>query len=130
MIVDSSALAAVILNEDDAPELARQMLAADRLRMSAASYLETSMVIDGRGIPRLSELVDVLIGQLGIVTVPFTPEQAVLARQAFAQHGRGSGHPAKLNFGDCISYALAKEANETLLYKGDDFGKTTVRRED
>lgn len=61
--------------------------------------------------------------------MPFTPEQAVLARQAFAKYGHGSGHPAKLNFGDCISYALATEANETLLYKGDDFGQTDVRRE-
>jgi ribonuclease VapC len=94
--------------------------------MSAASYLEASIVADRSDDPRASREFDRLIRELGIDIVPVTAEQAIIAREAYRDFGKGSGHPAGLNFGDCFAYALAKDRNETLLYKGDDFTQTDV----
>lgn len=94
--------------------------------MSVASYLEAAILIDRSGDPIASRRFDSLIEVAGIVLEPVSIGQAFLARQAFRDFGRGSGHPAKLNFGDCFSYALAKEKGEPLLFKGKDFSNTDV----
>lgn len=127
MIVDTSALVATILAEADADQYMTAMLRAETVRMSAVTYVETGIVVDARRRDDLSREVDRLIEDIPIAVVPFTPRQATFARLAYRDYGRGSGHPAKLNFGDCMSYALAIDTGEDLLFKGDDFTHTDVR---
>jgi ribonuclease VapC len=126
MIVDSSALIAVIREEPDAIVYARALAASVVRRISAATYVESGVVADRDRDPVQMRLLDILIDRNQIAVEPFTAEQAVVARQAYRDFGRGSGHPAKLNFGDCMSYALAKVLDEPLLFKGNDFGHTDV----
>lgn len=126
MIVDSSALVAIATDEPECDRFMRRILAADRAAMSAASYVETSIVLDGRRDPVLSRQFDELIERLDIHIEPVTTTQAVIARRAYRDFGRGSGHPAGLNFGDALSYALAKERREPLLFKGNDFIHTDI----
>ena len=126
MIVDSSALVAVIRQESDAAAIHRALGAARRVRMSAANYLEASVVIDGARDPVARREVDGYLERMDIEVVPLTPDQARVAREAYRDFGRGSGHRAELNFGDCMAYALAKDTGEPLLYKGDDFVHTDV----
>jgi ribonuclease VapC len=126
MIVDSSALIAILRGEADAEDHARAIELARVRRLSAAAYLEVSIVIDGSRDPVASRRVDELIAAAGIAIEPVTERQARIARDAYRDFGRGSGHPARLNFGDCLAYALAKETGEPLLFKGDDFGHTDV----
>lgn len=127
MIIDSSAVVAVVRDEPDAAVLTEAMLRAGRVRMSAATYLETSIVIDSRRDPVAARVVDTILSRFGVEVEAFTAEQAEIARAAYRDFGRGSGHPAQLNFGDCFAYALAKSTGERLLYKGDDFGHTDIR---
>jgi ribonuclease VapC len=127
MIVDSSALVSAIKREPDWIELSRAMNSAKNLSMSAASYLETSIVIDCLRDPAQSARLDDLIEEMGMVIEPVSVEQARIARQAYRDYGKGSGHPANLNFGDCFSYALARDKREPILYKGDDFNYTDLR---
>lgn len=127
MIVDTSAIVAVIKSEPGSRELWDILDAAGPARMSAASYLETAIVFDSHRSPGLSAQLDDLILDSNIVIEPVTVEQAKIARQAYRDYGRGSGHPANLNFGDCFSYALAREKREPMLYKGDDFIHTDIR---
>ncbi len=127
MIVDSSALIAILRDEEDAPHFARAL--ADRAvprRLSAANYVETAAVIDGSRDPIASRRLDELISKAGLVIESVTPEQARIARQAYRDYGKGTPHPAQLNFGDCFAYALAVAVGEPLLFKGGDFGKTDV----
>lgn len=126
MIVDSSALIAIIRDEADADRYADALGAVRDPRISAATYLEASVVADGTRDPVATRVFDSLISRSGFVIEPFTAEQATIARAAYRDFGRGSGHPAKLNFGDCFSYALAITTGRPLLYKGDDFGHTDV----
>ena len=95
--------------------------------MSAVSFLEAAVVIDARRDAVASRQLDAFIDALGITLAPVTARQARLARQAYRDFGKGSGHPARLNFGDCFAYALAIDTDEPLLFKGDDFGHTDVR---
>lgn len=125
MIVDSSAIAAALFDEADAPGLIAAMRHGPCL-MSAATYVEISMVIDGKNDPALSAGLDRFVETMGVTVVPFTPRQARLAREAFRRYGRGSGHPARLDLGDCMSYAASTDLGEPLLYKGDDFPHTDV----
>ena len=97
-------------------------------KMSAATYLECGIVVDGSKKAKASANLDALIRRLNIEIAPLTESQAKLARQAYRDFGKGSGHPAKLNFGDCFAYALAMERGEPLLYKGDDFAHAGLRR--
>ena len=127
MIVDSSAMVAVIKREPDWLVLSDCMDAAGSLRMSAASYLETAIVLDSRRDSIMSAKLDDVIEEAEIVIEPVTVEQARIARQAYRDYGRGSGHPANLNFGDCFSYALARDKREPMLWKGDDFGHAGIR---
>ncbi|HWE83451.1 MAG TPA: type II toxin-antitoxin system VapC family toxin [Terracidiphilus sp.] len=127
MIVDSSALVAMLTNEEDGEALSVVMDGPEVVRMSAASYLETSIVIDAHRDAVLSSRLDDMILDSEIVIEPVTPEQARIARQAYRDYGRGSGHRANLNFGDCFSYALARVKREPILFKGEDFGHTDLR---
>jgi ribonuclease VapC len=102
------------------------MEAADIRRISAATFLETAVVIDASRDPISSGRFDELIEAAAIEIEPVTAEQARVGREAYRDFGRGSGHPAQLNFGGCFSYALARTAGEPLLYKGQDFGHTGI----
>jgi len=128
MIVETSALVAILRAEPDAEAFAHAIEAAPVRRMSAASYVEVGAVIDGARDPVASRRVDELIEAAGIVIEPLTASQARLARQAYRDFGKGSGHPATLNFGDCLSYALAAETGEALLFKGEDLAHTGITR--
>jgi ribonuclease VapC len=128
VIVDSSALVAIIKVEPEALAFAECMGAADKISMSAAAYLETGIVVDGERDPILSAQMDELIAELEIEIAPVTASQAKIARQAYRDFGKGSGHPARLNFGDCFAYALAAESGEPLLFKGNDFAEAGLTR--
>lgn len=126
MIVDSSAIVAILLAEPERQVLLEAIQQAPEVAMTAASYLEVGMVVDGRGNPVLSRQYDALVEALGIEVVDTTAEQARVARAAHRDFGRGSGHPARLNFGDCLSYAAAVQDGVPLLFTGDDFIHTDV----
>jgi ribonuclease VapC len=116
-----------ILHEEPGHEVFLHLLEqAVEIKISAASYLETGLVIDSERDPMLSHLLDEMLAEMQITIEPVTVEQARIARQAYRDYGRGSGHAAGLNFGDCFSYALAKVTREPLLFKGDDFSKTEL----
>jgi ribonuclease VapC len=102
------------------------MQRADVTRMSAANWLEAAMVIDAAKNPIASRRLDELVAEVNILIEPFTESQAGIARAAFRDFGKGSGHPARLNLGDCFAYALAKVYREPLLFKDTDFGKTDI----
>jgi ribonuclease VapC len=127
MIADTSAIIAILTEEDDAAIYARAIAAAGARRLCAASYLECGIVLDSQRDPVISRALDELVREAEFVIEPVTERQARLARQAYADFGKGSGHPAGLNFGDCLAYALALDLREPLLWKGDDFGHTGVR---
>jgi ribonuclease VapC len=126
MIVDTSALIVILRDEPEARAFAMAIADTDRRRMSAANYLEAAIVIDGSRDPIASRRFDDLLREAGIAIDPVTEEQAKVAREAYRDFGRGSGHAAKLNFGDCFAYALAKTSGEPLLFKGDDFIHTGI----
>jgi len=127
MIVDSSVVVSVILGELDSVKFSKALDAADALSMSAGTFLELSIVIDRRKNPAYSNRIEELIERFNIIIEPVTAEQTRIARQAYRDYGKGSGHRANLNFGGCFSYALARVKREPLLFKGDDFVYTDVR---
>jgi ribonuclease VapC len=127
MILDTSVLIAILRLEAEAPEFARIIERAAQPRISAVSYVEAGVVIDGSRDPIASRRFDELIEAAQIAIEPVTEAQARIARQAYRDFGKASGHPAKLNFGDCFSYALAKSEGEPLLFKGQDFSRTDVK---
>jgi ribonuclease VapC len=127
VIVDTSALTAVLRLETDSRGFVEALLHETEVVMSAGTYLEAGIVIDRSRNPRSSRLFDHLVRETNIEIVAVTLEQARIAREAYRDFGKGSGHPAALNFGDCFAYALAMERNESLLYKGNDFVHTDVR---
>ena len=127
MIIDTSAVIAILRGEAEAERFSLALeQATSPTRMSAATYLEASLVIDASGDPVLSRNLDRLIEIAQIAIEPFTLDQARLARQAYRDFGKGSGHPAQLNFGDCFAYALARTDDAPLLFKGSDFGHTDI----
>lgn len=127
MIVDTSAVVAVLLGEPGADDLVRTLLADPRPRMSAATFVELSAVVAQKGAPQQHRRVASLLDHLGVEVVALTPEHARIAAAAYREYGRGSGHPARLNLGDCFSYALASALDEPLLHVGDDFARTDLR---
>ncbi len=127
MIIDTSALIAIFLDEPDAIMFAEAIEAADQPSISAATYLEAGTVLDGKRDPALSRRLDELVAEAALFIEPVTEHQARIAREAYRDFGKGSGHPAQLNFGDCFAYALAKDKSEPLLFKGNDFDRTDVR---
>ena len=127
MIVDASAIIAILREEDDAAVYGQAIASAGVRRLSAASYLECGIVLDSQCDPIVSRGLDELLQEAEFVIEPVTERQARLAREAYADFGIGSGHPAGLNFGDCLSYALALDLREPLLWKGNDFGHTGIQ---
>ena len=126
MIVDTSAVIAILRDEPDAVRFVEALARASTVRMSAASYVETAVVVDANRDPVLSRRLDDLLVAAEVSVEPVTREHAEIARQAYRDFGKGSGHPAGLNFGDCFSYALARATGQALLFKGDDFSRTDV----
>src|ERR1039458_3878562 len=126
MIVDSSALLAILRAEPEASDCAKAIESATRRRVSAATSREPAVLIDGSPAPIASRRFDAVlrVGEFSIE--PVTEEQARIAREAYRDFGKGSGHPAQLNFGECFAYALAKAMGEALLFKGDDFPCTDI----
>jgi ribonuclease VapC len=127
MILDASAIIAILCDEPEAVEFAEAIEEAAERRISAVNYVEAAVVVDGSRDPVASRRFDDLIREAKILIEPVTEAQAELAREAYRDFGRGSGHPAKLNFGDCFAYALARDKREPMLYKGDDFGHTDIQ---
>lgn len=127
MIIDTSAIVAVLRDEPDSGTFAAAIEGAATRRISAASFLEAAIVADFRRLPLPSRRLDDFLSDAEIVIEPVTERQARIAREAYRDYGKGSGHPAGLNFGDCFAYALSRDFGEPLLFKGDDFRKTDVR---
>ena len=127
MIVDTSALIAILRNEPEAPGFAKLIAGSGLARLSAVSYVEAGAVLDRAASPPAARGLDRLLQVSAVEIASVTPTQAGIARAAYRDFGKGSGHPANLNFGDCFSYALAIEATEPLLFKGEDFGHTDVK---
>lgn len=125
MVVDSSVLIAILLAEPEAEHYAERLIKADRIYISAVSIVESSMVIEYRKGEQGAEQYDELLKIISPTIVAFDAQQANLACIAWRRYGKGR-HPAKLNFGDCCSYAAAKHLNKSLLFKGNDFIKTDI----
>lgn len=126
MIVDTSEVIAILRGGPQAEQLAEAVLVAGGARISAASYVEVGAVVDRIGDPVLSRRLDELLALLHIELAPFDAGQARAARAAYADFGKGGGHPAALNFGDCLTYGLAKATDQPLLYLGDDFAQSDL----
>jgi ribonuclease VapC len=127
LIVDSSAIVAILKREQDWYIFAKALDEAEYAGLSAATYVEISVVIEKLKNPALSVEIDELIEEFDIAVEALSLEQAKIASRAYHHYGKGSGHPANLNFGDCFSYALAREKREPILFKGDDFVHTDLR---
>jgi ribonuclease VapC len=125
VIVDSSALLAVILNEEDEPKYSAALIDAPVLRISAANWVEAAIVVDSYKSPAAAVRFDDLFDVLRLKVESVTIEDAHRARAAYGDYGRGH-HPARLNYGDCFAYALAKRHGEPLLFKGNDFSQTDI----
>jgi ribonuclease VapC len=126
MIVDSSVLLQILFDEPGAEDTLRALGTAPSLKIAAPTLLETEIVhgaLVGFGSGAVSELVE----RLDIEVLPFTSEHTREARLAYSRYGKGQGHPARLNFGDCISYALARVTGQPLAFKGDDFNHTDLK---
>jgi len=124
MILDTSAVIAILRNEPEAPLFAKAIEKASHRRISAVNYVEAAAVIDASRDPIASRRFDELLREAEVTIEPVTENQGRIARHAYRDFGKGSGHPAKLNFGDCFAYALAKAKREPILFKGGDFGHT------
>lgn len=125
MVIDTSALVAMLTDEADAILLEARVAEDPARTMSTASYLETAIVIEARYGEAGGRELDLWLHRASVELVPVTADQAEVARRAYRQYGKGR-HPAGLNYGDCFSYALAKVNGEPLLFKGDDFQHTDV----
>jgi ribonuclease VapC len=127
VIVDSSAVIAILTEEPEATEFSDKIAAAKTLRMSVANFFEAAIVLDSKRSSTISRKLDELVRTAEIQLAAVDEAQARVAREAYRDFGKGSGHKAQLNFGDCFAYALAKTLNEPLLFKGTDFSQTDVR---
>lgn len=125
MIVDSSALLAIVLSEPDEERYLDAMAVARQLTMSAGNWLEAAIVVDNRDDPMAAARLNDIRVALGIDIVPVTHSMADIGRAAHERYGKGR-HPARLNYGDCFAYALAKETGQPLLFKGNDFAHTDI----
>jgi len=123
MVIDTSALLAILQDEPERRAMVEAIEGADRRVLSVVSLVEASIVLEARRGPAAARLLDTLVERASIEVLPVDREQGALARQAYARYGRGR-HAAGLNFGDCFAYALAAALGESLLYKGDDFSQT------
>ena len=126
MILDTSAMVAILYREPEAADFTQLIHDSEVCRISVASYVELSMVIESQLGPEGMRQAEAFFRRAGIVIEPVTVDQGDLARQAFLDFGKGR-HKAGLNYGDCFSYALAKATGEPLLFKGKDFGQTDLK---
>jgi len=126
MILDTSAIVAILRDEAEAPLFAKAIEKAVHRRISAVNYVEAAAVIDASRDPIASRRFDELLQEAEVNVESVTEAQARIARQAYHDFGKGSGHAARLNFGDCFAYALAKVKREPMLFKGDDFSHTDM----
>jgi ribonuclease VapC len=126
MVIDSSALVAILFGEPQADRFVDAIAGAEPRLMSAANLLEAALVVDNQLGSAAGRQLDRFVEQARIEIAPVTERQVSIARQAYLDYGRGN-HPAKLNFGDCFAYALAKATGEPLLFKGDDFAHTDIK---
>ena len=124
MILDTSAVIAILRDEPEAPLFAKAIANASGRRISAVNYVEAALIIDLNRDPIASRRFDQLLWEAEVTIEPVTETQARIARDAYRDFGKGNGHPAKLNFGDCFAYALAKAKREPILFKGNDFAQT------
>jgi ribonuclease VapC len=127
VIVDTSAILALAFDESTADDIFDVLAGPETKRVSAANLFEALAVVDRRNDEDAVKLVEESLALFGIVVEPVTADHVEIARIAWRRFGRGTGHPAGLNFGDCFAYALAKERGEPLLFVGDDFGHTDLR---
>lgn len=127
MVIDTSAVLAILLQEPDAEQFAIAIEKAEQRKMSVVNYLEAALVVDNRGDTMARHAFDQFFRRSGIVIETASYQQAQVAREAYRDFGKGR-HPAGLNLGDCFAYALAKVQDEPLLYQGVDFSKTDVVR--
>jgi ribonuclease VapC len=125
VIIDSSAILAIVLEEPDQERFVDAILEAGSCRMSVSNWLEATMVVDRRGNALAIDRLEDFMQDAEIEVMPVSVSQGALARRAWRTYGRGV-HPARLNYGDCFAYALAKETHEPLLFKGNDFAQTDV----
>lgn len=126
MIVDTSAIVALVSKEPGWQQIDAELRRSERTRISAATLVELHAVLDRRLAPEQRRMVDFLLDEYGVAVEPLTAEHARVAREAYRDFGRGSGHAAHLNLGDVFSYALAVASGEPLLFVGDDFTRTDV----
>jgi ribonuclease VapC len=125
VIVDTSALLAILLDEKEADAFSDLLIKSDECLLSAVSFVEASIIAESKGGDGSVRQLDAFLRTAGISIEPMTEEHALAARQAYSDYGKGR-HPAGLNLGDCFSYALAKVSGEPLLFKGNDFRKTDI----
>jgi ribonuclease VapC len=126
VILDSSALMAMLYEEPEAPAMEVALAQAPACAIGAPTLLEACIVSEARGGPTGAARLDALLERIAPEVVPFTAEHAALAREGWRRYGRGR-HPAGLNLGDCFAYALARATNQPLLFKGEDFALTDVK---
>jgi len=126
LIVDTSAIIAILRGEPDADRYANALARAAEPLISAGTYVEIGIVVDANHDPVLSSRLDEVLDVARVKVEPVTKRHAEIARQAFRDFGKGSGHPAGPNFGDCFAYALSRATGQPLLFKGNDFTRTGV----
>jgi len=125
MIVDASALLAIVLGESDGQQFYTSLGRAGTSSVSAVNYVEAGIRADQDKTGSRGKLLDELMQHFAVQIASITPEQATMARETYRRYGKGR-HPARLNLGDCFAYSLAKLRREPLLFKGDDFKKTDI----
>jgi ribonuclease VapC len=128
MIVDASAVLAIVLREAEGPDFLDQIIADPSPKMSVINWMEVAIRVERHGVPDSVAAFDSLVEELGLALIPIDAEHGAIARRAYRLYGKGSGHPAQLNLGDCFAYALATSTGEPLLFKGGDFAHTDVMR--
>jgi ribonuclease VapC len=126
MVIDTSAILAWLKDEPDRDRIVAGLEAHPVRRMSSVSLLEAQIVVRSREHPALLRKLDRFLEEIEVIIVPFDERQARMAADAFQRYGKGQGHPAQLNMGDCAAYALAKTTNEPLLFIGNDFSQTDI----
>lgn len=128
MIVDASAILAIVLREPEGPDFLERIIADPHPKISVINWMEVAIRVERQGVPDSVAAFDSLMEELGLKLIPADAEQGLIARRAYRLYGKGSGHPAQLNLGDCFAYALAVSTGEPLIFKGKDFAHTDVMR--
>ena len=128
MVIDTSAVLAWLKHEPERERIVSVLEAHDICRISAVSLLEANIVVRAREHPLMIGKLQCFLEEIGAIVMPFDEQQAYLANGAFQRYGKGQGHPAQLNLGDCVVYALSKLVDEPLLFVGNDFSQTDIKQ--